>query len=891
MLNVHPCRRFRRAAGFLAILVLSLGIWGSVPSMALSKVTSPATAAAGNTPRIPATGGQAPTTAVLADAGVHNALVRVPERASTLIAAPVAPRAAGHNPATPAPAATAFTPNADLSLTQSAFPNPVGTASTLEYTVNVANAGPDPATGVTVTDPLPAGTAFLTSTTSQGACSAGTTVSCTLGSLAAAGSATITIDVTSPATPGTVTNTATVAANESDPNPANNSATVADAVGGLPTIVVAAPPAVAMTGTASSAINVVATCPGGSTLVGGGSFLSRINGTTPGNGLKLNGSVPSDASGNPSVSTTTTPGSWTTVAGFGAVADSGDQARGFALCSTAQGPTATSVAVGPQVGTVTQGNAPAVSTASCPAGSSLIGGGALGTPASQSSFKPVASYPSNASGVPAGNGAFSPASWSAYGSAGTPSSSQKLAAYALCSTAPASLPTTVARVDTAGPQTASTFITATVNCPAGSRLLDGGTIIDLNGTQPQQGLLMRGTYPSDASGNPVTDTASNPSSWTDIVQAGGQNTPNTHVGVFGICAEPSGSVASADLAITLAASPVSLAQGSNVAFTGTVTNNGPNIATGAAVSDTLPAGLNFVSVTTTLGSCTNASGTLTCALGSLGAGTATTFTLVATASTPGTLTTTATVGADQPDGHPANNTASAAVTVSRTYSGAVLADGPLDFWRLNDTTSTVVDASGGQNGSYVSSVGSPTLPLSTPGATPGDPGNTGKRFVTSVGVSVAGAPGTALTGDCTFETWFQIPDNLGPDSINGMAASVSQTAGSWGDLYWYGSTGSATIQYLGRSMLAATMAYPGPSASQTWHHLALAISGNTAALYIDGALAASGGASAGTSPSGPALLGTDGGAVLGGGLQDVAIYNKALTPAQIATHISAATGP
>jgi uncharacterized repeat protein (TIGR01451 family) len=93
------------------------------------------------------------------------------------------------------------------------------------YTIVVTNNGPGTATGVTVTDILPAGTTFTSANASQGSCTGTTTVTCNVGSLNNGASATVTIVVQAPPTLGPVANTATVSTTSSDPNPANNSST------------------------------------------------------------------------------------------------------------------------------------------------------------------------------------------------------------------------------------------------------------------------------------------------------------------------------------------------------------------------------------------------------------------------------------------------------------------------------------------------------------------------------------------------------------------------------------------------------------------------------------------------------------------------------------------
>ncbi|HEY6169400.1 MAG TPA: HYR domain-containing protein [Verrucomicrobiae bacterium] len=117
------------------------------------------------------------------------------------------------------------TPAADLSLTKTAAPNPVTVGSNFTYTIVVTNSGPNIATGVTVTDPLPASVAYVSSASSQGACVASNgIVTCDLGGLTNGTSATVTIVVT-PAAAGSITNTATVTAAEFDPNSTNSVAT------------------------------------------------------------------------------------------------------------------------------------------------------------------------------------------------------------------------------------------------------------------------------------------------------------------------------------------------------------------------------------------------------------------------------------------------------------------------------------------------------------------------------------------------------------------------------------------------------------------------------------------------------------------------------------------
>jgi uncharacterized repeat protein (TIGR01451 family) len=113
-------------------------------------------------------------------------------------------------------------------------PDPVATNGALTYTIKVSNFGPDTATNVVVTDKLAGGLGYVSATSTAGKCSLkGNKVTCAVGDLAAdatdpyaAGSqATITLKVTAPKKAGTITNTASAAADTTDPNPANDSDT------------------------------------------------------------------------------------------------------------------------------------------------------------------------------------------------------------------------------------------------------------------------------------------------------------------------------------------------------------------------------------------------------------------------------------------------------------------------------------------------------------------------------------------------------------------------------------------------------------------------------------------------------------------------------------------
>ncbi len=115
--------------------------------------------------------------------------------------------------------------NADLSIGKSASPNPGQVGLSLSYRVTVTNNGPALATNVSMSDDLPSGVSFVSATPSQGSCNGTGPVNCALGNLALGATAIVTIVVTPPAT-GSIVNTATASAGETDFDTSNNSATI-----------------------------------------------------------------------------------------------------------------------------------------------------------------------------------------------------------------------------------------------------------------------------------------------------------------------------------------------------------------------------------------------------------------------------------------------------------------------------------------------------------------------------------------------------------------------------------------------------------------------------------------------------------------------------------------
>ena len=215
--------------------------------------------------------------------------------------------------------------------------------------------------------------------------------------------------------------------------------------------------------------------------------------------------------------------------------------------------------------------------------------------------------------------------------------------------------------------TTATQLTVTDTLPAGS------TFVSATGTGwtcTQAGGTVTCTRPTLATGaapaitivvtapnaGPLGDTASVSATTPDPTPGNNSATTTTAVNAPG-----------ADLSIALTDAPDPVAAGGMLTYTAFVQNNSATTAaTNLVVTDTLPAGVTFVSAVGTGWTCTQAGTTVTCTratLAALAAAPAITFIVNAPAA-GGMISDTATVSATTNDPTPGNNTATATTAVN-----------------------------------------------------------------------------------------------------------------------------------------------------------------------------------------------------------------------------------
>ena len=158
------------------------------------------------------------------------------------------------------------------------------------------------------------------------------------------------------------------------------------------------------------------------------------------------------------------------------------------------------------------------------------------------------------------------------------------------------------------------------------------------------------------------DTSSTGIKTFTVTSSDNVGNPSTLTASYSVVSGGGGGAISADLGVTLSA-PAQLFAGGTMTYLIQVSHNGRVTATGVTVSDALPPGTFFVSVSTTQGTvatpAVGSNGTVTASLGTLANGaTASISIVVGVTAAPGTtLTNTATVIATTQDMNSRNNSA------------------------------------------------------------------------------------------------------------------------------------------------------------------------------------------------------------------------------------------
>lgn len=525
-------------------------------------------------------------------------------------------------------AGSALAQQARISVTKSAAPSPVTAGTDLTYTIVASNEGPDPATGTTLSDPLPSGTTFASLAPEPGwSCTTpavnGTgTVNCSIASFAV-GSATFTLVVhTDPslAAGSTITNTVTIASATPDPRTSDNTAMIDTPV------------------VASSDLSIAKSAPAAVNAGANITYTLTYGATGPSNaqGVTITDTLPAGTT----FASATAPG-FTCTGGATvtctANADLAPNASGTITIVVNTDPTLTT-------GTMLMNSAAITSSTSDP--NSANDSSSASTQVTSSSDLGVIK---TGSAAVAGGTTF----WSVSYSAGGPSTAANVT---ITDTVPAG--TTITSVTPpAGWSCTSTATTVTCTIAALPSGASGSIVINASVAPTVSGTLSNSATIASAS---TTDP--NPANNTSL-----SSSPVTNF---------------TDVGVTITDAPDPVFPGSTLTYTVAVTNGGPSAALNATLTVNLSPQTTFTSISSNPGwSCTTGQ-TIVCTNPSLTAP-STTFTITTTTINPftaPTIVTTASVSTTANDANAANDVATAtttaqpygALSAAKTHSGGTM---------------------------------------------------------------------------------------------------------------------------------------------------------------------------------------------------------------------------
>jgi len=220
--------------------------------------------------------------------------------------------------------------------------------------------------------------------------------------------------------------------------------------------------------------------------------------------------------------------------------------------------------------------------------------------------------------------------------------------------------------------------------------------------------------------------------------------------------------------------------------------------------------------------------------------------------------------------------------------------GMVGFWRMEETAGPSLDSSGNGNDSQAWSAGLTSMP--GPANTPPALGANSAAclgFNGSSGVvTIPSTPALTITGDLTIALWIYKQSEAGDwVRLVGKGTSAVRTFGVWEEsgagtrilFQMYNGSGGSVLDLFSSGTIPLT----------TWTHVTCRLSGNTATIFINGTASGTGTRS-GTpgSSTDPVTLGYAGfHTYWPGRMDDVRIYDRALSDADISDIASGGQGP
>jgi hypothetical protein len=225
------------------------------------------------------------------------------------------------------------------------------------------------------------------------------------------------------------------------------------------------------------------------------------------------------------------------------------------------------------------------------------------------------------------------------------------------------------------------------------------------------------------------------------------------------------------------------------------------------------------------------------------------------------------------------------------YADLILSDGPLAYWRFGEPADALLveDEVANKDGTSTQVV------KGVPGAIAGDPDTAFSFDGAGAKVDIPDASELftfAGTAHHTYELWFKPKPHTPIQFLLEKRTGADVTTRDGNTLLLYGDSLSPAIERWTTGSVHISSA--SPPTLDVWHHIAFTFDGQRARLYVDGATGSDPGSSPGNlGPNGSALTigaANGGGSPFEGDLDEVAVYDRALSADEVFEHFTLGLG-
>ena len=217
------------------------------------------------------------------------------------------------------------------------------------------------------------------------------------------------------------------------------------------------------------------------------------------------------------------------------------------------------------------------------------------------------------------------------------------------------------------------------------------------------------------------------------------------------------------------------------------------------------------------------------------------------------------------------------------YPTAVLADGPVGYWRLGEASGDAADSSGNGLTGTAGTINANTIIYRVAGAIAHDP-NTAVNLNNGGYFDMGNPALLQITGALTLEAWVQ---GTGAGNWSGDIQSKRAT----GSVAWQLSFGLAAFNQLSAKIVGKQLNSSRNLNDRYWHHVAMVyIPSTSLSIYIDGMLDVQSTSSIPASITNFAVSARIGGTSDGlssfsqGAVDEVALYSKAIDVTRLLAH-------